>query len=384
MDSFYRSSYIDIDLSAILHNVTMIRKQYLNKKIIAVVKADCYGLGSKTITKFLETTNIGMFAVATLDEAIELRKAQITTPILILGVIPPRDIELAHQYEITLTIPSVTWLEEALPYLTVPVKFHIKLDTGMGRIGLQNQQQLEQVIKLSQSTNMIVITGLFTHFASADEPNTQLTQQQYQKFKQLLEFVQSYLSLEYIHAQNSASTLLSLDMEICNAYRYGIALYGYYPSNYVYENTIFNQLLPALQLKTHVVQSKQLLKGDTVSYGATYTVEQPTHIVTLPIGYADGWLRRMQGMSVIVGEEKGEIVGRICMDQCMVAVSQDYPIHTPVTLIGQQSGLTITCDEVANYANTINYEILCGLSKRLPRRYFLNNQCVKIVNDLLI
>lgn len=379
-EKYYRPTYINVDLKAILENYQAVGRLHPNKKIIAVVKANGYGLGSVPIATYLSNEGVDFFAVATLDEAIELRMHGIKSKILVLGVINARDINKAIQHRVALTVPSEEWLLNAIESLDEEssklVWLHVKIDTGMGRIGIQDKETYQKVVNQIETHDRFIFEGVYTHFASADEPND-FSKKQYESFE---EFVESSNTPEYVHTQNSAGAL-RYDATICTAVRLGIALYGYYPSKYIQEVSNL-KLKPAAQLISEVVQTKYLNSGETVSYGTTYTAKDKVKIATIPIGYADGYLRKMQNTYVNINGVECKVVGRVCMDQTMIEVPETVKTGDKVILMDNHVESNQSAEMLAEAQGTINYEVLCNLKKRIPRIYF-DGENQEITNELL-
>mgnify|MGYP000844119010 FL=1 len=379
-EKYYRPTYINVDLKAILENYQAVGRLHPNKKIMAVVKANGYGLGSVPIATYLMNEGVDFFAVATLDEAIELRMHGVKAKILVLGVINTKDINKAVQHRVALTVPSEQWLDDAIESIDddsdKPLWMHVKIDTGMGRIGLKDIESYQHVVHKIQQHERLIFEGVYTHFASADEPND-FSKKQYELFE---EFVESSQTPEYIHAQNSAGAL-RYDASICTAVRFGISLYGYYPSKYIQEISNL-KLKPSAQLITEVVQTKYLEPGETVSYGATFTAGERIKVATLPIGYADGYLRKMQDTLVKVNGVNCPVIGRVCMDQTMIKVPDDVQTGDKVILMDNDVDSEQSAEKIAEAQDTINYEVLCNLKKRLPRIYH-DGENVEITNELL-
>ncbi len=379
-EKFYRSTYLNIDLNAILSNYQTFDKLHANKTVISVIKANGYGLGSVKIAQHLMEHGASFFAVATLDEAIELRMHGIKAKILILGVIPPTDINKAIQHRVALTVPSKAWLKESIKNISdendKALWLHLKLDTGMGRLGMKDVEEYQEVVDIISKYEDLVFEGVYTHFASADEPGDSMANQ-YQLFQNIVNQVDKP---PYIHTQNSAGSLL-MDGQFCNAIRLGISLYGYYPSEYVNQNVKVH-LKPSTQLVSEIVQTKTLNEGESVSYGSTFTATEPTRIAILPIGYADGYLRSMQGAFVNVNGNQCEVIGRVCMDQTIVKVPDTVKVGDKVILLDNHSDTNQSVEALAKKQDTINYEILCNLSRRLPRIYYENDN-TEITNELL-
>ncbi|KXT74625.1 Alanine racemase [Streptococcus sp. DD10] len=361
----HRPTVARIDLAAIAYNIQQITKHIPNEsKKWAVVKADAYGHGAVEVANFIEPIVDG-FCVSNIDEALELREAGIAKAILILGVSEISAIELAIVHQIACTVSSMEWVENLLaihPNL-MGLKVHLKIDTGMGRIGFRDASEAEQAIRNLQAAGA-EIEGIFTHFATADEENQEQFQQQVCRFEAVLAALPTDGLL--VHSSNSAATLWH-PTTILNAVRMGDMMYGLNPSGNSLKLPF--ELKPALSLESELVQVKKLNKGDTVGYGATYLLDEEQWIGTIPIGYADGWTRDMQGFSVLIDGAICPIVGRVSMDQITVQLPHRYPITTKVTLIGVNGQKEITATDVAEKRGTINYEVVCLISDRVPRIY---------------
>ncbi|AYC30365.1 alanine racemase [Paenisporosarcina cavernae] len=359
----YRPTYAQIDLKAITHNIVSLRKVLPDEtNIIAVVKADAYGHGVEAVSKAALAAGATMLAVATPDEAIELRNLGFQADILVLGASPVSFANIAAQQNIILTVFQAEWINE-VQELVKPLRIHLKIDTGMGRLGIRSELELTEILQVLKRRPTIQVEGVYTHFATADEEDTQKFDQQLETFQYMLRLFPT--PVPFIHASNSAASITKKNA-IFQGVRYGIAMYGLPASNYVKETMPF-EMKPALSLHTQLVHVKKVSEGSTISYGATYTAPKDEWIGTIPIGYADGVLRGLSGQEVLIQGKRMPIIGRICMDQCMILLDKSYPINEPVTLIGQQGNETIEIDEWAKKLNTISYEIPCLLTKRVPR-----------------
>lgn len=382
--TFYRDTWVEINLDSIYNNVANIYKHVpKNTEIIAVVKANGYGHGALQVANEALKAGATSLAVAFLDEALSLRHRGITAPILVLGTSRPQDVDMAVSHDITLTAFSAEWLKEVKKYKTThrPVGLHLKFDTGMARLGIRGKEELNDFISCLDD-NLFDVEGVYTHFATADEVDTTYVEEQYQTFQVMLEWLQEKgVYPRQIHCANSAATLRFKD-QLFNAVRVGIIMYGLTPSVEM-EPLIPIERKPAFSLHSRVSHVKKIVKGDTVSYGATYKAEEEEWIATIPIGYADGWVRKFQDFSVLINGERVPIVGRVCMDQCMIKLKGKVPVGTQVTLIGKQGDAEVTAEEAAGYFGTINYEVICLISARVPRVYVRNGEIVDIVNILV-
>ena len=379
---FYRDTWAEINLDHIAYNVRETLKLLpKDKKLFAVVKANAYGHGDIQIARTAVEAGAQGLAVAFFDEALSVKKAGLPVPLLVLGASNPEAASIAAEQQISLTVFRLEWLEEAEKYLEdgQVLHVHIKCDTGMGRLGVKTAQELNELAAFINESPKFFLEGVFTHFATADALHTDYFEQQYQTFIKMIEELK--VKPPFIHCANSA-TALRFEKAYFNAVRLGISMYGLSPSNEMKEELPF-PLKQAFSLHTRIVHIKKLEKGEKISYGATYETQGEEWIATLPIGYADGWLRKLQGQAVLVGGKKVPIVGRVCMDQCMIRLPEEMPVGTEVTLIGRQGEEEITMDDIARKMETINYEVPCIITARVPRIYKQNGETIEVVNQLL-
>lgn len=379
---FYRDTWAEVDLDCISENVAAVKKLLPPEvNIIAVIKANGYGHGDVQVAESALAQGAAYLAVAFMDEAIALRNKGIHAPILVLGASRPEDVELAIKYDITLTVFQMEWVKAAQSYLPLDkiLPVHIKIDTGMGRIGIRTKEELAAVVQLISKDDRIEIEGIFTHFSTADEVDLTYFEKQLALFHDLLSVLKE--RPKYVHCSNSAAALRFSKANF-NAVRLGIAMYGLTPSLEI-EHELPFPLKEAFSLRSRLVHVKKLEKGEKVSYGATYETEDEEWIGTIPIGYADGWIRHLQGQEVLVEGKRVPIVGRICMDQCMVKLPHAVPVGTIVTLIGKQNNEFISVNEIAQKLETINYEVPCIISTRVPRLYKQGGKIVVLKNYLL-
>ncbi|WP_445490566.1 alanine racemase [Niallia sp. 03133] len=379
--SFYRDTWVEVDLDCIKENISRLKKRLKPEtKLIAVVKANGYGHGALKIAETALCSGADYLAVAFMDEAIYLRENGIATPILVLGASRYSDVKKAVQYNVALTVFQLEWLRNAQPFLEgSSIKIHLKLDTGMGRIGVRSKKEILEIEEFLNENKNILLEGIFTHFATADELESEYLEKQINRFKELLAFFST--SPAMIHCSNSAASLLYPDLQF-NAVRMGISMYGLTPSVEI-ESSLPYPLKEAFSLHTKVVQVKQLEKGDKVSYGATYEAAEEEWVGTLPIGYADGWLRKLTGQEVLVNGKRAPIIGRVCMDQCMIKLPGYIEPGAKVTLIGRQNSEVISVNDIAAKLETINYEVTCTISNRVPRIYRKGGMCIEVVNPLI-
>lgn len=364
-----RSVWAEIDLGAIAHNVGQIRKVTANNaQICAVVKADAYGHGAVAVARTALQAGADRLAVAIINEALELRLAGFRVPILILGYTPASQAAIVVDQDITQTIFSMD-SAQALSAAAVAagkiVNVHIKIDTGMGRIGIRPEDAgdfTEAVARLPG----IRIEGVFSHFATSDSCDKSFTNEQYGQFMEGLQYIKAKgISIPIRHIANSAAILELPHMHL-DMVRPGIILYGLWPSDEVVQTI---ELRPAMKFKAQVGFIKDMPINKGISYGRTYFTERLSRIATLPVGYADGWSRLLASKaSVFIKGQRAPIVGRVCMDQCMIDVT-----HIPGVLPGDEAllfgGDDLPVEEVAGHMGTINYEIVCMVGKRVPRLY---------------
>ena len=361
MQEYYRDTWAEIDLDAITHNVKQIKDLHPTKEIFAVVKANGYGHGDAEVSKVAIEAGVSCLAVSGLDEALRLRNSGIEVPILVLGMTRLKDVLLAAENNISLTAHDEMWIEHlvSLP-LTTPVKVHLKIDSGMHRLGLMTEEQVQKNFNRLKTAPMVEVEGVFTHMATADSDKEYLGHQ-IETFKRLIANL-DLSGVKYVHLENTA-TLLQKEFDFDHGIRLGLGLYGINPDKEFIP--IEFELKPALKLLSNLVQVKKIKKGDKVGYGATYEAQEDEWIGVVPIGYADGWTRSHQGRHVIVNGYECEIIGRVCMDQMMIRLPKQFPMGTEVTLIGD--GMPV--ERVAKEVGTISYEILCLISDRVPRVY---------------
>lgn len=365
-----RYTICEIDLAAIRHNVGVMKAHIAGgAKFLAVVKADAYGHGAVPVAKAALEAGADMLAVAIPEEGIELRHAGITAPILVLGGIEEaaaRDVVQNGLTQVVFDEARIRALAQAGQALGETAKVHLKLDTGMNRIGVRTEDEVKALVRLIDSLPGIELTGCFTHMATADEADATGTLAQIARFEALCAAIASVHPQKIIrHAANTAC-IFRYPQAHADMVRGGIALYGYPP---VPEAT---GLMPAMRWVTRGVFVKTIQPGDRVSYGGMFEAERPTVVMTLPVGYADGYRRGISGKGcVLVRGKRAPVIGRVCMDQVMVDVT-DIPgaqAGDEVVLLGRQGEECIDADEMASWLDTISYEVLCSPSARVPRVY---------------
>ena len=386
MNQYYRV-YAAIDLDAVCHNISEIKKLVgPDTKIMPVIKADGYGHGAVPVAKALNKIGVDGFAVAIIEEGIALRKQGITKPILILGYTSEYQYASLIQHEIEQTVFSYE-MAEAISKFAVTMKkearIHIKVDTGMNRIGFKpTEESVGQVQRIQKLPN-IKIQGIFTHFACADEEDKTSARYQKELFDQFVSKIEEKgIEIPVKHVSNSAAIM---DLRECrmDMVRSGIITYGLYPSVEVDKSAI--DLKPALSLISHVIHVKEVGPGEGVSYGSTFVTDRKTRIATIPVGYADGYPRALSSRGrVIIRGQYAPIIGRICMDQFMVDVTdiEGVSVMDRVTLVGTEGDKNISVEEAADLAGSFNYEFVCGIGKRVPRVYFQDGKAKEAVDYL--
>ncbi|ABR36223.1 alanine racemase [Clostridium beijerinckii] len=387
MQKILRPVYAEIDLDAIAYNIKNIKKLVKDKEIIAVVKADCYGHGALDVVPTLLENGASRLAVAVLTEGIELRNDNIKAPIMILGYTPSYLNEELIKYDLEQTVYDLDYAKElsktALS-LNKKAKIHIAIDTGMGRIGfLPTEKAIDAICKICSLEGLEVI-GIFTHFSTSDEKDKEYTNEQFEKFTDLLKKLSNLnIEIPIKHVSNSGA-IMDMPETYLDAVRAGIILYGYYPSPEVKKENL--SLKPALTLKATITRVQEMDAGMSISYGRTFNTERKSLIATIPIGYADGYSRLLaKNAKVIINGQFAPIVGRICMDQCMIDITDingDIKVGDEVIILGEQNGLRFNADNFAEIMGTINYEILCMLKYRIPRVYVKNGKIFNVRNYL--
>lgn len=366
----YRPTWAEVDLGAIRYNFDQVRK-LLKKdtRIMAVVKANAYGHGTVEVSSVLEASHVDYLGVATTDEAVRLRECGINAPILVLGSVLPDELDIAIEKNIALTLCS----EELLTAIkkacgdSKRLKVHIKIDTGMGRIGLWHEEALDFVRKAS-AEKCIIIEGIYTHFSSAGRDDF-FTNHQIDSFEKLLSQIEDQsIEIPLRHAANSIATV-DFKRSHLNLVRPGLIIYGMYPK-YNFPKLI--KLKSALSLKTKIVYIKNTPAGRSISYGRTFITQQDTKVATLPIGYADGLFRNLSNRAeVLVRGRRAPVIGKVTMDQTMIDVGKipGVRVGDEVVIIGKQGRDEIRAEKFARLAGTIAYEVVCSISNRVPRIY---------------
>lgn len=363
-------TWAEIDLNAIRYNFRVLCKLAGKAKILTVIKADAYGHGMLPIAKLLAKERVDFIGLSNLNEGIILRKAGIKTPVLLFETTLPEQAKDIINYRLTPTVCTHELAAALNRYAQKRkriVDIHVKVDTGMGRLGVWHEEALGFIKKLSRLPNLR-IQGICTHFPSADTDRA-FTQKQIQQLAKLvLQIRESGLAVPYVHAANSMG-LAGYRARVLNLARPGLMLYGLYPRLELAKSI---RLRPAMSVHSRIIFLKCIEKGRSISYGRTFIARRPMMVATLPIGYSDGYLRGLSGKAdVLIGGKRCPVLGRVTMDQIVVDVSKikNPRLETPVVILGKQGKRQVCAYELAQLAHTINYEIACSLGSRLPRVY---------------
>lgn len=378
IDKYYRV-YASVNLDNIYANMKELKDNTANgTQMVAVIKTDGYGHGAVPVAKTIDDL-VAAYAVATIDEALNLRRHNINKPIYILGFIYEERMKDAILNDIRMTVFDVDMakmISEKALQMKKNAYVHIKIDTGMSRIGFATTDEaIADICEIAKMPNL-VMEGIFTHFAASDSADKKAATMQLESFNAFNEKLASNgIDIKIKHCSNSAG-IIDMPMANMNEVRAGIALYGMYPSDEVNKRAVM--LRPALELKSHVIFVKDVPAGVGVSYGSTFVTDKPMKIATIPLGYGDGYPRNLSNKGyVLIKGVKCRILGRVCMDQFMVDVTDmDVKKGDVVTLVGKDGDEDITVEELATLAGTFNYEFVCNLGKRIPRVYYRDNKVV--------
>lgn len=372
--------YAKVNLDNIKKNIDAIREHLPeNTDITGIVKADAYGHGATKVTEFLCELGINRFGVATMQEALDLRNDGVTAPILILGETFREEFKVAVDNNIDCTVSdyeTAKFFAETAKQMGKEATVHIKIDTGMGRIGFQPDEQSYEDIKKIFALDGLSVAGIFTHFACADNPDKTSAENQREKYLQLTDKLIADGYNFRRHMYNSAA-VMELDGFVGDSVRCGIMMYGLYPSEEMSRDFV---LYPAMELKSSISFVKDVSKGFTVSYGSTFVADKDMKVATVPVGYADGYPRYLSNKGeVIVNGIRCKIIGKICMDQFMIDASNvpDIKVGDEVTLMGVDGNEIITVEDLSDSEYRFNYEFCCLLNKRVPRVYIKNGELVK-------
>lgn len=382
----YRDTWAEISLDDIKYNFLQFR-QFVNQdtKMMAVVKADGYGHGAVEIAKTAIQMGADYLAVALLDEALKLRESGITDPILILGYTPSRSVKEAIKQNITLTVFDQEIMDEIIgqsSLLHKTASIHLKVDTGMSRIGVTSPEEAMILATKANAAANVHLEGIFTHFSNADSEDSSFTDEQFQKFILVLDFLKKHnIHIPLKHCCNSAATMKFPKMHL-NMVRVGVALYGLYPDASLKKLPI--HLKQAMSFKTRIAAIKKVAISQPISYGCTWRPNRESIIATVPLGYADGLSRQLSNRgSVLIHGQKAAITGRVCMDQTMIDIT-DLPDCTPgdeVVIFGENQSSFQSVDEIAELMGTINYEVVCLIGRRVPRVYVDTSRIFELVGS---
>lgn len=366
----FRATWAEINLGAIAHNLQEIKKKVAPAEIMAVIKADAYGHGLKEVARVALENNARYLGVSTVEEGVQLRK-QTTTPILVFGGFFENQIKACLEHDLELTLfdfERAGALSKQAQASGNSAKVHIKVDTGMTRVGVHWQESLDFICRVSE-LRYVKIVGIYTHFASADAKDKSFAKTQLQRFQKVLtELEMRNIQIPLKHTANSGA-ILDLPESYFDMVRPGVSIYGYYPS---FEATESINLQPAMSFKSQVVAVKQVESGTKISYDSTYETVKQTKIVTVPVGYADGYNRLLSNQGeVLIRGKRYPVVGQVCMDFIMVDIGLENDIQTgdEVVLLGCQGDEEISIYEICEKLNTIPYEFTCMISSRVPRVY---------------
>ena len=373
-----------IDLDAVEYNLDMMKQNIKEEtKMIGVIKTDGYGHGAVQIARYVmeEKDYIWGYAVATLDEAVLLKKNQVKKPVLVLGCIFPDQRDIMIEQEVRMTCYTLEMAEDIskrAQKLNQKAYIHIKLDTGMSRLGFQiTEESVEEICRIASLPNL-VLEGMYSHFATADETDKTFTKKQLERYLWMKEKLEERkVTFPYYHCSNSAG-IIDVKEANMDLVRAGISTYGLYPSNEVEKKNV--PLKPALQLISHVAHVKWVESGTPVSYGCTYVTKRRTRIATIPVGYGDGYPRSLSNKGyVLIRGKKAPILGRVCMDQFMVDVTDIDAVtfQDRVTLVGMDGGEDLPVEVLSDLSGRFNYEFVCDLGKRIPREFIRNGKVVE-------
>ena len=393
MEHWLKRTWAEIDLDALLNNYRLIREKVTDGcRVMAIVKADAYGHGAVEVARVFHEQGVDWFGVSNLEEAIQLRQAGLTEPILILSYTPAEEAARLSEYRVTQSVVTAAYgaeLNEQAKAAGVTVDVHLKVDTGMSRVGFFYHEAERDAAALDEMASVCALsnlhpTGIFTHFAVSDEADGEaFTRLQFARFTDAIERLRARgITFPLRHCCNSAATLRFPEMHL-DMVRPGLILYGMMPSAFMNE---LLALTPVMTVKARVSMVKPVPADETVSYGRTYRTEQPATLATVPVGYADGYSRRLSGRAyMLVHGHPAPVVGRVCMDQCMLDVTDIPDVHadTTVTVFGVDEGAALPVEDFAAWSDTINYEAVCAVGKRVPRLFIQSGKVVGQLNYIV-
>ena len=393
MEHWLKRTWAEIDLDALLNNYRLIRERVTDGcRVMAIVKADAYGHGAVEAARVFHEQGVDWYGVSNLEEAIQLRQAGLAEPILILSYTPAEEAARLHEYHITQSVVTAEYgyeLNARAKAAGVTVDVHLKVDTGMSRVGFfyhdaeRDESALDEMQAVCGLPNLNA-KGIFTHFAVSDEEDGEtFTRLQFARFMNAIERLRARgITFPLRHCCNSAATLRFPEMHL-DMVRPGLILYGMMPSAFM--NKLLT-LTPVMSVKTRVSMVKPVPADETVSYGRTYRTEAPSTLATVPVGYADGYSRRLSGRAyMLVHGRPAPVVGRVCMDQCMLDVTdiENVRADTTVTVFGADEGATLPVEEFAAWSDTINYEAVCAVGKRVPRLFIEGGNVIGQLNYIV-
>ncbi len=366
-----RATIAEINLGHLKYNIQEILKKVAPSQVMAVVKANAYGHGAVPVARAALSTGATYLGVALVEEGIELRKNGIEAPVLVFGGAFPEQFDDFLKFDLDITLYTLSLIEQLnnrCLALNKKARLHVKIDTGMGRVGIHWQEAVDLIRKIKTFSH-IHLVGIYTHFATSDEQDKTYALQQLTRFNQVVQQLRAErIQIPLIHAANSGA-ILDLPEAYFNMVRPGMLMYGWYPSP---ETSQSVQIKPVMSLKTQVLYVKDIASGDSVSYGRRFIAKKATRIVTLPVGYADGYNRLLtnQGQVLIQGK-KFPVVGRVCMDLIHADIGDDRKIQAgdEVVLFGQQGNASFSVSDICQLIDTIPYEVCCWISQRVPRVY---------------
>ncbi len=388
-----RRTWVNVHLDALEHNMRLLQAHAAGSRVMGIVKADAYGCGAVAVAKRMVQCGIDYFGVSNIEEAIELRLAGIEAPMLILSYTPPEEAARLAAYRITQTVLSTEYarqLNDAAVQAGVTVTIHIKVDTGMSRIGFVCHHEGEvaatvAAVAAACRQPALVPEGIFTHFPSSDEiEDAGFTQHQFALFMTVINaLAQDGITFALRHCCNSAGVLRYPEMHL-DMVRSGLIQYGCYPSAWLRD--VVPDMQPVMELKTTVSMVKDLTAGEPIGYGRTVYATAPMRVATVPLGYADGYPRALSNVAyMLVRGHQAPVVGRVCMDQCMLDVTgiDGVTVGDEVTAFGADEKISLPIEQIASWASTINYEVVCGVSRRVPRQY-MDAGCVVHTVDYIM
>ncbi|GAA0371819.1 alanine racemase [Bacillus horti] len=378
----HRDTWVEIQIDHIEHNCREIRKWLPPEvRFMATVKADAYGHGDLQVAEIALRSGADSLAVALLSEALYLRRNGVQAPILVLMPILACDVNKAIEQNISVTIAHPTALQEMLAYQThqAPLKVHVKLDTGLGRIGIRNEAELQKLLS-DLKRKEVIVEGVYTHYATAKRVETDYYDMQHAKLLEMIDWLEKEgVKANVYHCANSAAALQFPD-QVLDMVRIGEAMLGFYPSLEIKRKLPFT-LKSALSFHSKIGHIKQIKKGDYVGYDTVYQAQEEEWVATIPVGYADGYHRCFHGFYVLVDGQRMPIISTICMDQMMIRLPKEYPLGTEVVLIGKQGEEEITFQQLAEHIGSVPPEIPSMITDRVPKVYFAQGEIVEILSE---